>query len=119
MIAYTGWSMINAPADRFQGVPNRPGGGGKSAQKAKKILNRGNEPKDLLKTQELAFSGAQDELVFHRPRRQSRVRIRLKIDDLWGIERKRELEIGKWKLATGNWKLEIRNCACQFLISNF
>jgi hypothetical protein len=43
-------------------VQNWPGGGRKSAENAKKILNRGNEPKDLLKTKELAFSGAKNEL---------------------------------------------------------
>ena len=82
MIAYIGWSMTKALADRFQGVPNRAGGGGKSAQSAKKILNRGNEPKNLLKTQGLEFSGAQNELVFERSKRQSKLRIRLKSDDL-------------------------------------
>jgi hypothetical protein len=53
--------MTKAPADRSQGVPNRPAGGGKWAQNAKKILNRGNEPKNLLKATELAFLGAQNE----------------------------------------------------------
>ena len=47
--------MMNAAADRFQGVLNWLGGGGKSAPNAKKILNRGNEPKNLLKAKELAF----------------------------------------------------------------
>jgi hypothetical protein len=45
-------------------VQNWPGGGRKSAGNAKKILNRGNEPKDLLKTQGLAFLEAKNELFF-------------------------------------------------------
>ena len=38
--------------------------GGKLARNAKKILNRGNEPKDVLQTQDLAFFGAQNEPNF-------------------------------------------------------
>jgi hypothetical protein len=56
--------MIKAPADRSQRVLNRPAAGGKSSTNAKKILNRGNEPKNLLKAKELAFSGAQNEPNF-------------------------------------------------------
>ena len=104
MIGYTGWSMTNAPADRSQGVLNRPARGGKSARNAKKILNRGKEPKNLLKTKDLAFSGAQNELVFQRPKPQSKLRSEPIIDDLWGIDWNRKLEIGKWKLENGNWE---------------
>jgi hypothetical protein len=56
--------MTKAPADRSQGVLNRHASGGKWAQNAKKILNRGNEPKNILKAKELAFSGAQNEPNF-------------------------------------------------------
>jgi hypothetical protein len=42
-------------------IPKQPAGGGKRHENAKKILNRGNEPKDLLKTQHLAFFGAKNE----------------------------------------------------------
>jgi len=79
-----------------------------------------------LKAKELAFPAAKNELVFQRPKPQSKLRIRPIIDDLWGIERKRELEIGKlkmengnWQLGIGNWKLEIAPASFQFLISNF
>ncbi len=44
------------------------------AEKAEKILNRGNEPKDLLKRKELSFSGAKNELVFECKKRQSKLR---------------------------------------------
>jgi hypothetical protein len=74
--------MIKTPADRSQGVPNRPGGGGKSAQNAKKILNRGNEPKNVLKVKELAFSGAQNEPGFHCNKPRSKPRRWPLIDDL-------------------------------------
>jgi hypothetical protein len=44
------------------------------AEKAEKILNRGNEAKDLLKRKGLSFSGAQNELVFDCQKRQSKLR---------------------------------------------
>jgi hypothetical protein len=56
--------MINTPADRSQGVLNRAAGGRKSAQNAKKILNRGNEPKNLLKVKGLAFQELKTNPVF-------------------------------------------------------
>jgi hypothetical protein len=56
--------MGKLASGRGKGVGNRPGGGGKQGENTKKILNRGNEAKDLLKTKELAFSGAQNELAF-------------------------------------------------------
>ena len=77
--------MIKAPADRSQGVPNRAAGGWKSAQNAKKILNRGNEAKNILTTKELAFLGAQNEPNFQCQKSQSKLRIRPVIDDCWGI----------------------------------
>jgi len=85
VIGYVGWSMTNARAARSQGVPNRAAGGGKSAQNAKKILNRGNEAKNILETNELAFSGAQNEPNFQCRKPQSKLRIRPVIDDCWGI----------------------------------
>ena len=45
---------------------------GKKARKLKKILNSGNEPKDLLQRKELAFFGAKNELVFECKRTQKR-----------------------------------------------
>jgi hypothetical protein len=56
--------MLKAPRHRFQGLLNRPPGCGRLAQNPKKILNKGNELKDLLKTQGLAFSGSQNEPLF-------------------------------------------------------
>ena len=43
-------------------------------EKAEKILNRGNEPKNLLKIKWLSFSEAQNELVFDCQKRQSKLR---------------------------------------------
>ncbi|MGB9485691.1 MAG: hypothetical protein WCD04_06225, partial [Terriglobia bacterium] len=57
-----------------QGTGRGLGIGPPVAEKAKKILNRRNEPKDLLKRKELSFSGAQNELVFDCQKRQSKLR---------------------------------------------
>jgi hypothetical protein len=56
--------MENAGTERAKGTRNRAGGGAKRSGHAKKILNRGNKAKDLLKRQDLAFSGAKNELFF-------------------------------------------------------
>jgi hypothetical protein len=53
--------MQSAGRERGKEVRKRPAGDGKRHENAKKILNRGNEPKDLLKTQHLAFFGAKNE----------------------------------------------------------
>ena len=47
--------MDSAGRERGREIRKRPAGGGKRQEDARKILNRGNEPKDLLKTQHLAF----------------------------------------------------------------
>ena len=49
---------------RAKGVADRRGGRGKCVENRKKILNSGNEPKNVWKTTELSFSGAKNELVF-------------------------------------------------------
>jgi hypothetical protein len=54
--------MESADAERGKEVRKRPAGGGRWQENAKKILNGGNEPKELLKTQHLAFFGAKNEL---------------------------------------------------------
>jgi hypothetical protein len=46
--------MESAGRERGKEIRKRPAGGGKRHGNAKKILNRGNEPKDLVKTQDLA-----------------------------------------------------------------
>jgi hypothetical protein len=61
--------MRKLASGRGKEVRNRPGGVGKWGENTKKILNRRNEPKNMLKAQELAFSGAQNELVFERKKR--------------------------------------------------
>jgi hypothetical protein len=62
MVAYECWRMLKAPAFRLEGALNRRRDCGRLQRKSKKILNRGNEPKDLLETQHLAVSGAKNEL---------------------------------------------------------
>ena len=64
MLAYVSCRTGKLASERGKEVGNRPGGGGKWGENAKKILNRRNKAKDLLKAKELAFSGAQNELVF-------------------------------------------------------
>jgi hypothetical protein len=46
--------MKSAGRERGKEIRRRPAEGAKRQENAKKILNRGNEPKDLLKTQHLA-----------------------------------------------------------------
>ena len=64
MIAYGSCPMEHGATARAEGVPNRPAGGGRWAEIAKKMLFRGNEPKTLLKIKNLAFLGPQNELFF-------------------------------------------------------
>jgi hypothetical protein len=78
--------MRKLARERGKEVRIRPGGAGKWGENAKKILNRGNEPKDLLKTKELAFSGAKNELFLECHKGQSKPRIGPGIPELWRIE---------------------------------
>src|SRR5208337_2795408 len=66
--------MVHGATARGQGVPNRPGGGGRWAENAKKMLFRGNEPKILMKIKNLAFSRPQNELLFECKNPQSKQR---------------------------------------------
>jgi hypothetical protein len=67
--------MENAGTEGAKGIQNRHGGGAKRFGNAKKILNRGNEPKDLLETQHLAVlwseKRTQNELDFECKKRRS------------------------------------------------
>jgi hypothetical protein len=58
MIGYAGCPMEKAAAERVERIRSRSTGHGKWAENAEKMLFRGNEPKDLLKTKGLASSGA-------------------------------------------------------------
>jgi hypothetical protein len=73
--------MVHGATARAQGVPNRPAGGGRCGEIAKKMLFRGNEPKTLLKIKNLAFSGPQNELLFVCKKPQSKQRIWPKIHE--------------------------------------
>ena len=77
--------MEKAATERVREPRNRDARGGKWAQNAKKILFRWNEPKTLLKIQQLAFSGAQNELSFQGKNPPSKPITRRKIHHLWGI----------------------------------
>jgi hypothetical protein len=54
--------MESAGRERGKETGRQPQEGGREQENAKKILNRGNEPKDLLKTQHLAVFRAKNEL---------------------------------------------------------
>jgi len=60
--------------------------GGKRRGKRKKILNSGNEPKDLLKRKELAFFWAKNELGFDAKEPKSNPKMGPKNHLLRGIE---------------------------------
>jgi hypothetical protein len=62
--------MRKLASKRGKQVANRRGGGGKCVENRKQILNSGNEPKNILKVKDLAFSGAKNELVFEGKRTQ-------------------------------------------------
>jgi hypothetical protein len=81
--------MRKLASERGKQVANRRGGGGKWVENRKKILNSGNEPKNILKAKKLAFSGAKNELVFERKNAQTN----------------RRMEPKTWKLENGRWKM--------------
>jgi hypothetical protein len=56
--------MKNAATEREKGFRDQRGGGGKCLENRKKILNRGNELKNLLKRKELLPLEAQNKLLF-------------------------------------------------------
>ena len=60
--------MRRPASERAKGVADRRGGRGKCVENRKKILNSGNEPKNVLQAKELAFSEAKNELVFEGKR---------------------------------------------------
>jgi hypothetical protein len=68
--------MKKVATEGAKGVRNRSVDSGKSAENAKKMLFRGNEAKNTLKTNHLAFSGAQNELLLEprNPRSNPRMR---------------------------------------------
>jgi len=91
VVAYVSRRMRRLARERGNVIGNRPGGGGKCVENRKKILNSGNEPKNLLKAKELAFLGAKNELVFERKKGQSKPKKRPRIHLLCGFLVKREV----------------------------
>ena len=55
MVAYVSGRMRRLASERAKGVRDRRGGSGKCVENRKKILNSGNEPKNMVKTKGLAF----------------------------------------------------------------
>jgi hypothetical protein len=83
MVAYCSWHMLKAPPFRLEGALNRRRNCGSLQRKSKKILNRGNEPKDLLETQHLAVfwskKRTQNELDFECKKRLSKRKSRFRV----------------------------------------
>ena len=75
--------MLKAPPFRLEGALNRLRNCGRLQRKSKKILNRGNEPKDLLETQHLAVfwskKRTQNELDFECKKRLSKRKSRFRV----------------------------------------
>jgi len=82
LVAYVSCRMRKLASERGKGFADGRGGGGKCVENRKKILNRGNEPKNMLKAKELAFSGAKNELVFERKKAQSKRKMGPKLEEL-------------------------------------
>jgi hypothetical protein len=84
------WSSGETGRGVGEGVQTGAGRQRKCAGNRKKILNRGNEPKNVFKAKELAFLGAKNELVFQCQKTPS----------------KRKIGANKYDSETGNWKIE-------------
>jgi hypothetical protein len=82
MVAYSGCRKKAPARGRGKEIRERVAENEKRQENAKKILNRGNKLKDLLKTQDLAFFGAKNKLVFECKKGQSNSRNWLKIHPL-------------------------------------
>jgi hypothetical protein len=74
MVAYCSCRKKARASGRGKEIPERLAVSEKQQENAKKILNRGNKLKDLLKTQDLAFFGAKNKLVFECKKGQSNSR---------------------------------------------
>ncbi len=98
MVAYESGRMRRLASERAKGGADRRGGRGKCVENRKKILNSGNEPKNVLNTKELSFSGAKNELVFECKNAKTNSKKQLK-NHLWcEIEVK---SVGRKALAGG------------------
>ncbi len=94
MLAYVSGPMRRLASERAKGVRDRRGGRGKCVENRKKILNSGNEPKNVLKTRELTFSEAKNELGFEGKRTQIKAKKVAKTHLLCGIDRLRKNSFG-------------------------
>jgi len=64
VVAYVSCRIRKLASERGKKAANRLGGGWRCLENRKKILNSGNEPKNLFKTKELAIPGPKNEPVF-------------------------------------------------------
>jgi len=86
MVAYSSCRRSGRASGRGKATPKGLGKGEKGAENEKKILNSGNEPKDLFKRKELAFFWAKNELVFDAKEPKSNPKMGPKNRLLRGIE---------------------------------
>ena len=86
MVAYVSGPMRKLASERAKGVRDQRGGRGKCVENRKKILNSASEPKNVLKTKEVAFSGVKNELGFEGKRTQIKAKKVAKNHVLCGIE---------------------------------
>jgi hypothetical protein len=89
-------SMKKVAKEGAKGVRNRSADSGKSAENAKKMLFRGNEPKNTLKTKHLTFPGTQNELLFEstNPRSNPKNRAKDRVSGVRGSIRIQEPGFG-------------------------
>jgi hypothetical protein len=77
--------MSNAAAQCVGRVQDQPAGYWKLAQNAKKILFRGNKPKNVLEIKELSVLRLKNEPKFEHQKRKSNPKIWQEIDKFWRI----------------------------------
>ena len=107
MIGYSRCLMRYVATERAQQALNPTGGCGESAENAKRMLFRGNEAKNLLKTKELVFQDHKTNcFLIAKTANQSE-----KYDQKWTA-------CGA-SSETRNWKLENGAASFQFLTSSF
>ena len=93
LVAYVSGRVGEHAGEWGEGIRREERRQGKCVENRKKILNGGNEPKNVFKAKELAFLGAKNELVFQCQKTQS----------------KRKIGANKYDSETGNWKIEAGN----------
>jgi len=123
LVAYLSRHLRKPTIRRGKGVTVPIGCGGKRVENRKKILNRGNELKDLLQIKDLAHLGAKNELKTNwflcakTPHQCEKRGLKAPGCGAWRGTGNRGTEIGNWKLENGKCKLEARAARSLFPLS--